>query len=529
MTPPLATTPGSVAPGQITFFDAIQPPLTAGPYTLSAQQAVNVTGETVPPYQAEQPFVVDGPRFAVPQSEIHSVFPPPNQAGAWLDLLPHVVFRGASLPWMRPLQPGVPEEGTGAAPWMAVLTVYDDEGPAGASPRMTAPAAVPVAEVLSPTDPAVLPPCLPADAGNNGQPVLVTDMDLGFFQAIAPARGELPFLAHAREVHTGGKVLLGMDEDGRFSLVVGNRVAQNAGGSTALLVSLEGHQDHLAGSGAPAACGGGAPAQPYTRVRLVVLASWRFVSLATPGTFTAVMEALYDPGNGGVGLLQLPGTPDAAGDATAGTALRMGFVALPNRMRVGEQATSWYHGPLAATPTRRDTAYAPYTFSDHAMYYDPATGIFDQGYAAAWQIGRLLALSDAGFAATLFNWRRRHTAAQHAADDTQAVQGRLAASLAPPQGGGAPAVQDAQAGGARTGTAAADAAAQTPSVQLRGFMLGRLGPAAAALPRVVPRAARTRAAGLPGVLPTDHVQAITESGDEPLAAVRAHIRKGGGQ
>ena len=507
MTEPLATAPGTVGPGQILFYDSIQPPLTAGAYTFEATQHVlDIPGETVPPYTQSQAIMVDGPRFQIDPATVHAVFPPANQTGGYFDLVPHIVLRDFALPWLRPIQPGSAEQGAGAPPWMGLLTFYSAEMPNGTTPMMTTPTSVDVSEVLIPSDPTVLPPCLPAEANNSGNPVLVTDVDLAFFQAIAPSLAELPFLAHARSVNTDGKVLLGMDDDGCFSLVVGNRVADaNGGTNLALLVSLEGHQAHLNGSPTPTACNGITPPNPFTKIRLVVLASWSFTNLPMPGSFLALMEALYAPGNGGVTLFQLPDAAAAAGNDTASEALQIGFVALPNAMRVGEQATSWYHGPLAASPTMRDNSYGPYLFSDHAMYYDPATGIFDQGYAAAWQIGRLLALSDGAFASQLFAWRRGHNRAVQRAAGTSAVQGRLAAALSPDT---------------------AEAAALPPVSQLRAFMTEKLGPVAEAMPRVTRRADRARPA-LPGVIDAQQAAALAEEGTDPLAALRAHLANGG--
>jgi len=507
MSDPITTTPGTVGPGQILFYDSIQPPLTAGAYTFEAKQEVlDIPGETVPPYVASQPLLIDGPRFQIDPATVHAVFPPANQTGGYFDLLPHIVLRDFSLPWMRPIEPGSPEQGAGAAPWMALLTFYSGELPGGTTPMMSSPTSVDVSQVLNPSDPTVLPPCLPPEANNSGNPVLVTDVDLAFFQAIAPSLAELPFLAHARSVNTDGKVLLGMNDDGCFSLVVGNRVADATGGKNlAVLVSLEGHQAHLHGAATPTTCSGTAPAQPYTKIRLVVLASWGFTTLPMPGTFLALMEALYDPGNGGVTLFQLPGADAAYGNATASEALQIGFVALANAMRVGERATSWYHGPLAASPTQRISGYGPYLFSDHAMYYDPETGIFDQGYAAAWQIGRLLALSDGSFAASLFAWRRNHNLRERAAAQAAMVQDRLAASFTPDS---------------------LTAAALPPVSQLRAFMTEKLGPVAETLPRVTRRPDRARPA-LPGVVDPDRARALAEEGGDPLAALRELLAKGG--
>jgi hypothetical protein len=77
-------------------------------------------------------------------------------------------------------------------------------------------------------------------------------------------------------------------------------------------------------------------------------------------------------------------------------------------MRDGEKSTSWYRGPLVAAPTKRDFTYGPYLYSDHAMHYDPEYGLFNHAYSSAWQIGRLLALSDASFASGLFAWRNKY-------------------------------------------------------------------------------------------------------------------------
>jgi hypothetical protein len=75
--------------------------------------------------------------------------------------------------------------------------------------------------------------------------------------------------------------------------------------------------------------------------------------------------------------------------------------------RSGEQTVSWYRGPLAPGPVTRLFSQVPYANADQAVIYDKATGLFDQSYAVAWQIGRFLALADAAFSAALTNWRHQ--------------------------------------------------------------------------------------------------------------------------
>jgi hypothetical protein len=45
---------------------------------------------------------------------------------------------------------------------------------------------------------------------------------------------------------------------------------------------------------------------------------------------------------------------------------------------------------------------------DSVTRYNPDTGMFDVTYAAAWQLGRLLALQNSNFAETLYNWKREN-------------------------------------------------------------------------------------------------------------------------
>src|SRR4051812_23227039 len=126
MSDPIPTPPGTVGAGQILFHDSVQPPLPAGRYTLSAeQQVLDVRGEKVPPFAAEQAFRVEGPQFRLDPAAVHMVFPPADQQGAYFGLLPNIVFNDFALPWSRPLQPGAAT--AKREPWMALLTVYDDE------------------------------------------------------------------------------------------------------------------------------------------------------------------------------------------------------------------------------------------------------------------------------------------------------------------------------------------------------------------------------------------------------------------
>jgi hypothetical protein len=405
-----------ISSGDIRFFDAVEPPLKAGTYHLQAEQHIlgvpNPDGTETPSYRSEQPVILKGTQFSLPESIIHARYPAGLAEGNFGASLPHLVLTDFALPWVRPIDPFQPEDNQ-QTPWLGLLTIYPDEF----EQKVSALRSLPLAELLDPKESDVFGPAL--DTSGLGvaldTPVQVVDLDAATFQAIAPRLEELELLAHGRQVNTGGKVMLGMDADGYFSLLVGNRLPQaGVGGQVAdnhiFAVSFEGYANYLRGGDTP----------PKAKIRLLVLTSWQFRATAAKSSFLADMKNLDRPGNGGVGLLQMPGELDSVTDPTARQALLIGYTALQNDFRVGEKATSWYRGPAVAAPTQRDLSYAPYLYSDHAMQYDPHTGIFDHSYSVAWQIGRLLALSDAHFAAMLYQWRNdylnrlsRAAASQH--------------------------------------------------------------------------------------------------------------------
>lgn len=404
------TKKSTIGVGEIRFYDAIEPPLKTGSYQLSATQTIdnvpNTGGEKTPSYTSEQPLRIQGPQFSLNPSTVHSMYPAPLQTGSFDNDLPNVVMTDFSLPWSRPIDPAHPEANM-RTPWMGLLTIYPGEYVPGstqitATNKIIGPKAVPISELVNPLETNVLGPALKDIDVPPDTKITVVDIDFATFQAISPKLEELEFLAHGREVNTGGKVILGMEGDGYFSLLIGNRLPKAGTVDTPaenniFMVSYEGHSAYLRG--------GAAPPAGKTLIRLALLSSWKFKVTAAAGSFLTLMKNLCEKGGGGVELLQMPGANQGLNNDTAKEALQIGYVALQNDMRVGEKMTSWYRGPLVPAPTQRNFDYGPYLYSDHAMHYDPQTGIFNHAYSAAWQIGRLLALSDASFSKAFFDWR----------------------------------------------------------------------------------------------------------------------------
>lgn len=425
--------PVNIPAGDIQFFDNFMPALEDGTYQITVTQEVNevidsstnTTQALTDPYVQEQYFTVRGPRFTLEPSEVYSVFPPLNSLADYTGVLPHIVLNKRTLPWERTLDGLNPNSDN--QPWLALLLfeaaeiISDNPPPGAGSGNSTKVQSFPLTEVINlPLDGTILgPQNILLDIGETTSPpggnCLAIDITPETFLAIAPQQTELPFLAHAREVNTGNKEILGINADGWFSVVVSNRTVgcqtQSAGAGGMLniahLVSLEGLQDYLPDST------GTNPSIPANikRVRLVSLASWTFTCVSSGLNFRNLMQGLS------VTALRLPddasppnfsppaASPPVDAQAVVQSAYQLGYVPLNYTTRQGEQTAAWCRGPLVPFATRR-VERPPFTTADEAKIYDQHTGMFDLSLAVAWQIGRLLALSDKEFSVALLKWQR---------------------------------------------------------------------------------------------------------------------------
>jgi hypothetical protein len=521
--------------GEVIFHAACRPALAAGEYSLRVAHELTKTVHLEPPVadpprdettrmdsgsqplpsERVYPFAIDAPRFTLDPSMIHAVFPPTNGVGSYVSRLPMIVLRRRTLPWERSL--GVGSD----TPWLAVLLF--EKGEATTLSPCT------VAEVLDGAggigSPLLNLPDVPPEA--RSLPCMGLELPLDLFKDVAPMASEIPLLTHVRQVNTEDKELMGMDDDGWFAVVVGNRLPEPDKRYEACLVSLEGTQaflpteaeaaeltaadlerpdvtlfneaierwqgqvlvdepgwgqqeinqvllDHMQATGsvyqwngnatkqtsvpqmrvraAPGAAGtvgtstvkslqiegvatsisgfkqsakasgwskialdegvgmshGGKVGVHFLipKVRLFMLAQWSF-ECREGGDFESIMQAL--PKNGGVAMLGMPPSlaqaPGGTGAAVWRAALDTSHVPLQHLTRDGEQTIAWYRGPLTAVGVQRETG-GPYHSADQARRLDPATGLENLGYAAAFEIGRLMALGDPRFALDLMHWRR---------------------------------------------------------------------------------------------------------------------------
>jgi hypothetical protein len=162
--------------------------------------------------------------------------------------------------------------------------------------------------------------------------------------------------------------------------------------------------------------------------RFPVLAHWSF-TVTADGTFEQYMQNLD------VGLLgTLHGDKPAqpAPTTTAGPPpdvrpapelAETGHVGLDHLTRRGDQVRAWFRGPAAPHPTVREQAPTsgpqkgrlPFAHTSDQLRVVVPDGREDVSYAAAYEIGRLLALSQSAVVTALMRWRQEQFGAQRAA------------------------------------------------------------------------------------------------------------------
>jgi hypothetical protein len=406
-----------MASQSITFHDNYKAPLTAGSYRLVLQQSLTLDGEKPRHYYRDQRVEVLAPRYSIEAGDIQAYFPPIGGTGDYQNVLAHLVLGSRNLPWERTLSREKNE------PWLALLVLAATEHHEGnvrfkqgtvadLTPDRPDDLRVEDDEFAGdwkrsdPDGTVILPKFKRSEDANT--PVALLDLDLDLFLKLSPTLTELPLLAHIRRVDIDDKVPLEMVAPGEFSVLVANRFAP-LGPNTVYLISLEGWNYLLDAPGA---------AQPATRVRLITLASWSFVNDPTGiDTFGGLMQRLKSNSSEfGANMAVSSGSP------YVDQALKRGYVPLDYKPLESTAGFAWYRGPLA--PLKRDpVTLNVFENADAAMIVDPERGIADISYAAAWELGRLLALSSPAFVKGLRLFvQRRQNATEFAAEIERFVE-----------------------------------------------------------------------------------------------------------
>jgi len=389
------STNGDPTAGSIQFVQSHAPGMTMGEYVITLTQDVTIKGARPQqvPFSTQKRFVISGQRFLLAPTDIQAVFPPAGSQGEHSRALPHVLLDRSTLPWER--QADASRLGV---PWLALVLFQDQEKPT--------PIVVKLSDLQNPAGFAAKFPALqPESAQKDSDSVTVIDVRKRVLQAILPTSDELALLAHVR---------VGVDTAGNpqeQAVIIGNRLPVRDGTSTVHLVSVEGR--YANGSFQYQDAG------DEDLIRLVSLKSWSFSCVDEKQNFKGLLTHLDRSSSS----LRLPRNAHPEVEKY----LSMGAVLLPHTFRRAGKTFSWYHGPLVPAENMT-TLSLPVPAADALVRYNPVLGLFDISYAAAWELGRLLALQSKQFSTNLYLWKRTH-----AQQLRQAEQQLLYASL-PVQG-----------------------------------------------------------------------------------------------
>jgi hypothetical protein len=430
---------------KIHFLRSHHPALTAGEYEVKVEQKVSLESGSDPKlpetFSKAWTFSVRGERLTLKPVDVAAVFPPAGSLGDHADVLPHIQLNRSTLPWERS---AVPKSSEGL--WLVLLLFHDAEAPA--------PKIVRVKDLSN--GEAAFPPLVNKSELNDDDPVTVIDVPKNLLEAIMPAMDELAILTHVRQARkfiitdqaidflradrVPDSVLEKLasikgqqfDESAAFqdsvksalgkntpepiaaaaatmietAVVIGKRLPRPQGVSTAHLVSVEGRYDKSSFDYQRAGAN--------DLIRLVSLHSWSFTCADSQQNLIGLLRGL-DRSPSTLRLPHKKGSPEEP-------YLAQGALPLWHAMRRGDRVVSWYHGPLAPTAnplteTDPSAPELPARAADELMRYNPTTGMFDVSYAAAWELGRLLALQNKTFSVSLYNWKRAHTQSLRQAED----------------------------------------------------------------------------------------------------------------
>jgi hypothetical protein len=366
------TTPVTLQDGECLLFDSIVPPLSPGDYrvgaALSAQSlgpatadgsprdvtaAIDVDADTsqgAAPGAVGATISVEGPRLTLGPGDIAALYPPANATDAADDMLVSVVLRRRTLPWERPVAPGVAR----TTPWMALLLFEKSE------------ARIEQRQPFSRIGRSV-----PGIADNELCDQLVVQADK--LLPLLPKANELALLCHARQLNRTESAAI-KDDDGFVAIVLGNRVPKAQKDYLACLVSLEGAYGRLLAPGANVPASG--------EIRLVSLVSWSFHT-GKQGDFEAYFHRL-----GKAGGSRMLGAGARAVDPRITD--EVGLSALPAPTVDAPARTVLYSGPGVRVPFAPSKHFV--RSAAQARMQLPGRGEL-VSYAAAFELGRLLALA----------------------------------------------------------------------------------------------------------------------------------------
>ncbi|KKK25947.1 hypothetical protein ARAM_003527 [Aspergillus rambellii] len=384
-------------------------------YTLTARQSLSSGNQKLPLKTSEIHFTVDAPRFTLPPSDIHSVYPAPGSS-EHARVLPHVVLNDPQLPWERS---GDPENQNHAnkndqkptrPTWMALLVFTADE--LQVTPLANNKNIPSATRALS----AVVSQLAQADkAESSFRCPNVNDLDAAdetvasyivlkrelFEHLIMSNISTFAYLSHVRRVAVAGSAHVSDTPDEHpFSVVVSPRTGPVDGKEQTVyvhLVSLDGIVENLKTRSLT---------DSVKTIGVVSLYAWTY--RISPGDEISYRDILCSLDKDKQPLCRPKSLLNDLAKDVANSwlveRLRQGYTLTRHRTLTGEATVAFYRGPL--TPSYLPPGQCPPSVAGRELQIlDPHTGIMDVSYSVAWELGRNLAIADKAFTAAMLRLR----------------------------------------------------------------------------------------------------------------------------
>ncbi|CAH0046896.1 unnamed protein product [Clonostachys solani] len=420
----LLSEPEKLDPGQERLYSFYEPSLRAGHHIITTTQDIQLgTGNQKKHLEDKQEFTVITPRYKLPVSAVHTVYPPQGHTDN-VEILPHIVLNDPQLPWARVAVEKVERESRGRVPWLAMLVFRQEElhwnNPAHPEEKLSGTKTLTLTlgelgkRVASGTE-NFTTKIVKGDGSLMLDDEPDTALDIiyvpkqhfnSFFKDANASPGSqkkcdvsrYQWLSHTRNINTTGMANSGIDgELGVFSVVISQRVGPlDITEPTDLIVHLVSIENLWSMN---------YPVQK-DRVALCSLESWSYTCL--PANSFNIWDAFRHVGKEhdvyriDPKIVEKTLAPEKKMDERLKTRLLDGYVMTRYRTQTGEETAAWMRGPFVPKIIDHgDTDKEISNSGQDLQIMDKVTGIMDITYSTAWQLGKALALADQGFTTAL--------------------------------------------------------------------------------------------------------------------------------
>lgn len=366
---------------KIRFFDFIKPALNGGKYTISSVQ--NIIAPEKDAFSEAESFYVSSRAYTLDQEDVFSTSPAENECGDLSKIIPFITFKNKYFPWIYKIKEDINNV---PVPWIALIVISSQE--------QTEECDITVDELINNVPSGVYFPDkknLPKVAVESGDTVChVLDMPVELYKSVMPSFEDMTYLSRGLRINLADTEDKISAMDGDFSSIMANRFIPTGDveplKSTVHLVSMLGIPSEIPSG--------------FDKVRLVSLYRFNVFSVKdNTETFTALIEGLKK-NTGAIGFEQ------------NNEVLKKCYVPKKHYTRTGEFTYSLYRSPLIPYENHKLDCTSKHTADGH-LIYNAEKGIFDVSYAAAFQIGRLMALSRKSEANRILSARKKRRLKVH--------------------------------------------------------------------------------------------------------------------